>query len=55
MLKPVANRLAEEADRIGNLITSEMGKSTKEAQGEASMEQINSQLNLKMLLRHLSQ
>ena len=36
LLRPVAQRLAEEAERIGNLITSEMGKSTKEAQGEAS-------------------
>ncbi len=36
LLRPVANRLAEESERIGNLITSEMGKSSKEAQGEAS-------------------
>jgi len=36
ILRPVAERLAEEAERIGNLITSEMGKSHKEAQGEAS-------------------
>ncbi len=36
LLRPVAKRLEEEADRIGSLITAEMGKSTKEAQGEAS-------------------
>lgn len=35
-LRPVSKRLAEESERIGNLITSEMGKSTKESQGEAS-------------------
>ncbi len=36
MLKPVATRLEAEAERIGSLITAEMGKSTKEAQGEAA-------------------
>nr|MBC8203558.1 aldehyde dehydrogenase [Planctomycetota bacterium] len=36
LLRPVAARLAEEAPRIGRLMTSEMGKSTPEAQGEAS-------------------
>ena len=36
MLRPIAKRLAEESPRIGKLITAEMGKSTKEAQGEAS-------------------
>ena len=36
LLRPVAKRLEEETSRIGSLITAEMGKSTKEAQGEAS-------------------
>ena len=36
LLRPIAERLADESKRIGNLITSEMGKSTREAQGEAS-------------------
>jgi len=36
LLRPVAARLAEEAPEIGRLITAEMGKSTPEAQGEAS-------------------
>ncbi len=36
VLRPAAIRLEEEAQRIGNLITSEMGKSSTEAQGEAS-------------------
>ncbi len=36
LLRPIAARLADESKRIGNLITSEMGKSTREAQGEAS-------------------
>ena len=36
MLRPIAKLLAEESPRIGKLITAEMGKSTKEAQGEAS-------------------
>ena len=36
MLRPIAKRLTEESPRIGKLITAEMGKSTKEAQGEAS-------------------
>jgi succinate-semialdehyde dehydrogenase/glutarate-semialdehyde dehydrogenase len=35
LLRPIADRLEEEAKNIGSLITSEMGKSTKEAQGEA--------------------
>ena len=36
ILRPAAKRLAEEAPEIGKLMTSEMGKSTPEAQGEAS-------------------
>ena len=36
LLRPAAARLAEEAPEIGRLITAEMGKSTTEAQGEAS-------------------
>jgi len=36
LLKPVAKRLEEEAQRLGSLITAEMGKSAKEAQGEAT-------------------
>ncbi|MDP7008934.1 MAG: aldehyde dehydrogenase family protein [Phycisphaerales bacterium] len=36
LLRPAAARLAEEAPEIGKLITAEMGKSTTEAQGEAS-------------------
>ena len=36
LMQPIANRLAEEALEIGKLITAEMGKSTPEAQGEAS-------------------
>ncbi len=36
MLRPVAARLAEEAPAIGKLMTAEMGKSAREAQGEAS-------------------
>lgn len=36
LMQPIGDRLQEEAQRIGNLITAEMGKSTKEAQGEAT-------------------
>jgi succinate-semialdehyde dehydrogenase/glutarate-semialdehyde dehydrogenase len=36
LMRPIAAQLAEEASRIGKLITAEMGKSTLEAQGEAS-------------------
>jgi len=36
LMRPIADRLKEEAHRIGQLITAEMGKSTQEAQGEAS-------------------
>jgi succinate-semialdehyde dehydrogenase/glutarate-semialdehyde dehydrogenase len=36
ILRPAAKRLAEKAPEIGKLMTSEMGKSTPEAQGEAS-------------------
>ena len=36
LMRPITNRLIEEAPRIGKLITAEMGKSTPEAQGEAS-------------------
>ena len=36
LMQPISKRLAEEASRIGNLITAEMGKSHLEAQGESS-------------------
>ncbi len=36
LMRPIADRLKEEAPRLGRLITAEMGKSTPEAQGEAS-------------------
>jgi succinate-semialdehyde dehydrogenase/glutarate-semialdehyde dehydrogenase len=36
LMRPIADRLIEEAPQIGELITAEMGKSTPEAQGEAS-------------------
>lgn len=36
LMRPIADRLIEEAPEIGRLITAEMGKSTPEAQGEAS-------------------
>ena len=36
LMRPIGDRLQEEAQRIGNLITAEMGKSTKEAQGETT-------------------
>ena len=35
LMRPIADRLGEEAARVGKLITAEMGKSTPEAQGEA--------------------
>ena len=36
LMRPIADRLIEEAPEIGKLITTEMGKSTPEAQGETS-------------------
>ena len=36
LMQPIADRLAEEAPRIGKLMTAEMGKSTPEAQGECA-------------------
>ena len=36
LMRPIADRLIEEAPAIGTLITAEMGKSTPEAQGEAT-------------------
>ncbi len=36
LMRPIADRLIEEASTIGTLITAEMGKSTPEAQGEAA-------------------
>jgi len=36
LMQPIAKRLAEEAENIGNLMTAEMGKSSPEAQGECS-------------------
>ncbi|HIO20264.1 MAG TPA: aldehyde dehydrogenase [Phycisphaerales bacterium] len=36
LMRPIADRLIEVAPEIGRLITSEMGKSTPEAQGEAT-------------------
>jgi len=36
LMRPIADRLIEIASKIGILITAEMGKSTPEAQGEAS-------------------
>jgi len=36
LLRPIADRLAQESSRIADLITAEMGKSTKEAHGETS-------------------
>ncbi|MFT4592764.1 MAG: acyl-CoA reductase-like NAD-dependent aldehyde dehydrogenase [Phycisphaerales bacterium] len=36
LMQPIAERLNEEAQTIGKLITAEMGKSTAEGQGEAS-------------------
>ena len=36
LMQPIADRLAEEAPKIGKLMTAEMGKSTPEAQGECA-------------------
>lgn len=36
LMRPIADRLIEKSSEIGKLITAEMGKSTPEAQGEAS-------------------
>jgi acyl-CoA reductase-like NAD-dependent aldehyde dehydrogenase len=36
LMQPIAERLTEDAERIGKLITEEMGKSSPEGQGEAT-------------------